>query len=438
MNRETYESKRCSLEAAVGLIESNQRIVMSPGSVEPLEIVDLLPSIADRVKNVTLTTMLSMKLHEIYTNPKCADSFRVESSFYSMPLRIASKNRVSEFIPSHLRNVGPLCSQKRTDILFTMVSPMDKYGYFSMGCTGSIMQYDILKNVDKVVALVNPQMPRTFGDTAIHLDQIDYICEIDRPLLTLPEPTLTEEDMKIGSYISELIEDGSTIQLGIGAITNAAALQLKNKKNLGIHTEMLSDAMVELCKAGAVNGSQKTLHPNKIVTVFTLGSKKSYDFIDDNPAVLHLRCSYTNNPSVIAKNDKMISVNTTIQIDLLGQCASETVGLQQISGTGGQVETAIGAQMAKGGKSIMALRSTAEIKKKGSEEKVTVSKIVPFLDPGTVVTMTRTDVDYVVTEYGIARLKGATVSERVKRLIEIAHPDFRETLTETAKSNYLI
>lgn len=433
MIKKDYKNKTISLDEAVGLIKSDDFVVFAPGSTEPIEIIDRLTSIADKVNNVTLSTLLSLKLHEVFKDPNYKESFNVESAFYSPPLRLANKLGISTFIPSHLRNVGPSLSKERANILYTMVAPMDKHGYFSMGTTGGVYQYDVLENVDKVVAIVNPQMPRTFGDTSIHFNQIDYFCEIDRPILALPDPVITDEDLKIGEYISELIEDGSTIQLGIGAIPNAAALKLMNKKDLGVHTEMLNDAIVDLYEAGVVTGNKKTLYPKKIVTCFTLGTQKLYDFVNDNPSILHLRCSYTNNPFVVAQNHKMVSVNTTLQIDFTGQCASESIINQQISGTGGQVETAIGAQMAVGGKSIIALRSTATIKKPGSDEMIRVSKIVPFLEKGTVVTLARTDVDYVVTEYGVAKLKGATVRDRAKMLISIAHPDFRDELTEEAK-----
>lgn len=435
MLKEKYNKKVISIDEAVGMIKSNDSVVVAPGCAEPSEIMDRLPSIADNVENVTLTTMLSMKMYDVYKDSKYKGIVNVESAFYSLPLRIANKFKISTFVPSHLRNVGPSMGKKRTNILYTMVSPMDNHGYFSMGPSGCIDQYDVLENVDKVVALVNPQMPRTFGDTSLHIDRIDYVCEVDRPLPTLPEPVIGEEDMKIGEYISELVDDGSTIQLGIGAIPNAAALKLMNKKDLGIHTEMLNDAMVDLCEAGVVTGNKKTIYPKKIITAFTLGTKKVYDFIDNNPSILHLRCSHTNDPFVVAQNYKMVSINTTLQIDLTGQCASESIINEQISGTGGQVETAIGAQMGKEGKSIIALRSTANIKKAGTDEKVRVSKIVPYLEKGTIVTLARTDVDYVVTEYGVAKLKGYSVSDRAKMLINIAHPDFREELTEVAKKN---
>jgi len=438
MIRKTYEDKIISLDEAVGLIKENDSVVFSPAHTEPLEIIERLPSIADRVKNVTLSTMLSLRLHEIYKDPKYKGIFNIESAFYSPPLRMANKFGISTFIPSHLRNVGPNTSKKRANILYTVVAPMDKHGYFSMGCSGTIYQYDVLRNVDKIVALVNPQMPRTFGDTSIHFSQIDHICQIDRPIITLPDPVISDEDMRIGEYVSELIEDGSTIQLGIGSIPNAAALKLINKKDLGIHTEMLNDSMVDLCEAGVITGNRKTLHPKKIVTTFTLGTQKVYDFIDDNPSVLHLRCSYANNPFVVAQNYRMVSVNTTLQIDFSGQCASESIINEQISGTGGQVETAIGAQMSEGGKSIITLQSTANIKKPGSNEKIRVSKIVPYLEKGTAVTLGRTDVDYVVTEYGIAELKGNSLKDRAKMLINIAHPDFRDELMEEAKRNGIL
>jgi len=238
--------------------------------------------------------------------------------------------------------------------------------------------------------------------------------------------------LKIGGYIADLIEDGSTIQLGIGGIPNAVAAKLKNKKNLGIHTEMMTDGMVDLVNAGAVNGKEKTLYPNKIIATFALGTKKLYDFLDDNPSVLIKDGHWVNDPYVIGQNCKMISINTTIEIDLTGQCCSESIGYKQFSGTGGQADTAIGAQISKAGKSFIALYSTAMVRSGEGDQRQLISKIRPTLKPGAAVSLSRNDVDYVVTEYGVASLRGTSLRERAERLIAIAHPDFRDLLEKEA------
>lgn len=433
-----YQQKKIAIEEAAALIRTGDRIVVSPGASEPKGLLEQLPSIADKVRDVTLFTMLSMAMYEIYRDPKFKGVFQIESAFYSKPIRHAHKIVGTTFIPAHLRNVGPILTEKRTDILFTVVSPMDRHGFFSMGPDGGVYQKDVIGAAKKIVAIVNPNCPRTFGDSVVHISEVDYICESVHPLGILPQSEPSEEETRIADFIADLIDDGATIQLGIGGIPNAVANKLVNKRDLGVHTEMMNDAILKLVEAGAVNGSRKSLHPQKIVTCFTLGSQKLYDFIHDNPSVLHFRCSYTNNPSVIAQNNNMVSVNTTLQVDFSGQCASESIVDEQISGTGGQVETAVGAQLAPGGKSIIALESTALVKDRETGEMKRLSKIVPRLSEGTFVTLARTEVDYVVTEYGIGRLKGATISERAKMLIGLAHPDFRDELLDQARRNQIL
>ena len=241
----------------------------------------------------------------------------------------------------------------------------------------------------------------------------------------------------IGQYVADLIEDGSTLQLGIGGIPNAVAAALRDKHDLGVHTEMLSDSLIGLYKAGIVTNHAKTIYKDKMVTAFSYGSKAAYDFLDNNPNVLHLEVGHVNDPSVIRQNRKMVSVNTTLQIDLMGQCASEAIGTLQLSGTGGQTETASGARQSEGGKSIIALHSTANVKDESGERR-RISTILGVQPAGTVISLLRADVDYVVTEYGVASLRGASLKDRAQELIGIAHPDYREWLTREARKYYLI
>jgi acyl-CoA hydrolase len=314
---------------------------------------------------------------------------------------------------------------------------MDKHGFLSLSLSATY-EREIIEGADLVILEVNPNYPRTFGDTTIHISQIDNIVEVNYPVPELSNGEPDEKDKIIGKYIADLVEDGSTIQLGIGGIPNAVASQLVNKKDLGIHTEMFTDGMVDLFKVGAITGRKKTLLPEKMVATFALGSKKLYDFIDDNPGVQILNGKWVNDPYVIGKNYKMVSINTTLEIDLTGQCCSESIGHLQFSGTGGQADTAIGAQLSQMGKSIIALYSTANIRVPGSEGRKTISKIVPRLTHGAVVSLSRNDVDFVVTEYGVAPLRGTSVRDRVKKLINIAHPDFRDELLEEGKKLKLI
>lgn len=277
---------------------------------------------------------------------------------------------------------------------------------------------------------VNPNFPRTFGDTMIHISQVDALVESDRPIPAVNPAPYTELDATIGKYVASLVEDGSTIQLGIGNIPNAVANELKAKKHLGIHTEMFTETMVDLIECGAVDNSRKGFCDGYSVASFTMGSQRLYDFLHNNPTVLFKSCTFSNDPWTIAKNNKFVSINATLEIDLTGQCCSESVGHVQFSGSGGQAETVQGSQMSPGGKSILAMHATYT-----DREGKLRSKIVPFLAKGAVVTTSRNDVDYVVTEYGIAWLRGLNVKHRVQELVKIAHPDFRQWLLDEAEKN---
>ncbi|MFN2302986.1 MAG: acetyl-CoA hydrolase/transferase family protein, partial [Anaerolineales bacterium] len=271
---------------------------------------------------------------------------------------------------------------------------------------------------------INENLPWTFGDTLVHISEIDYVVENHVPVVELPSAPPSEIEQKIGGYIAELIDDGSTIQLGIGGIPNAITAFILERKDLGIHTEMVIDGMVDLVEAGVVTNRKKTLHPGKIIGAFALGTNKLYRFLHRNKDVEIYRGHYTNDPYVIAKNFKMISVNTAIQVDILGQVCSQSIGTRQFSGTGGQLDTHRGAQMSEGGRGIIALRSTA---KNGS-----ISTIVPTLAPGAGVTVPSQDVDTIITEYGIAELRGRCVKDRMEALIRIAHPNFRDWIRDEA------
>lgn len=307
------------------------------------------------------------------------------------------------------------------DVALIQVSKPDEHGYCSFGVSSDYTKpaADCAKIV---IAEVNKQMPRTMGNSFIHVSDMDFIVESDHPIIELPLPKIGEVEKAIGRNCAELVEDGSTLQLGIGAIPDAVLLFLKDKKDLGIHSEMISDGVVELVEAGVITNKNKTLHPGKSVVTFLMGTKRLYDYADNNPAVEMYPVSYVNDPKVIMQNNQMVSINSCVQVDFYGQVASESIGAKQISGVGGQVDFVRGASMSLDGKgkSIIAMPSTAS---KGK-----VSRIVPMLDEGAPVTTSRNDVDYIVTEYGIAHLKGKTNKGRARALINIAHPDFREEL----------
>ena len=315
---------------------------------------------------------------------------------------------------------------RRPHMFVGTCTPPDEKGFVSLSL-GITYEKDILEVAEVVVLEVNDKLPRTFGDTQVHVSEVDYFVEYSQNPPAIPEPQPDEAAMKIGKHIADLIEDGSTIQLGIGEIPNAAALMLRSKKDLGVHTEMMVDSMMELYDMGVITNKKKSLHKGKFICTFAMGSEKLYEWLDNNPAVEFLRGSYVNDPSVVRQNSKMVSINTCMMIDFTGQVASEGIGTQQYSGTGGQSDTAVGAieGLDGKGKSIIACRSTA----KGG----TISTIVPVLPPGTGVTLHRSDTDYIVTEYGSVRLTGRTVRERTELLISIAHPDFREELRKQAE-----
>ena len=301
------------------------------------------------------------------------------------------------------------------------------HGYFSCGTAADLS--DIRKRAKKIFLEVNPTMPRTFG-SFIHITEIDGLMENNTPITEVASPPITEDDLKIGGMIADMIPDGATLQLGIGGIPNAVAKALSSKKDLGIHSEMFCDSMVDLYRMGVITNERKKIHPGKSVVTFTFASRGTYDFIDDNPAVEFLPVDYVNDPRIIAQNDNVISINSCMEVDLFGQVCSETMGMMNYSGVGGQVDFIRGAAASKGGKSFLAFKSSA---KKGS-----LSKIKPILTEGSCVSTTRNDVDYLVTEFGVERLKGMTCSQRAKAIIRIAHPAFREELTAAAKKMHLI
>lgn len=436
-----YNEKKITVEEAIQKINSGDHVVSGLAAAEPKKILEKLHLLKTYNKeSVIISTCLPMGEYKYFMSPEYKKNIFMEGWFYSATLRKAHREfKNVSYIPNHLHLSGhDRLKNRPVNVYIGNASPMDAHGFLSLGVSATYERMMVGK-ADIVILEVNPNVPRSFGDTTIHLDDVDYIIETDYQLPILPNPMPSDKDMRIGESIAKLVEDGSTIQLGIGGIPNAVSNFLKDKKDLGIHTEMLTDGMVELVEAGVVTNRQKNFYPNKIIATFALGSQKLYDFVHDNPGLLIKNGNWVNDPAIIGKNDKMVSINTTMEIDLTGQCCSESIGHKQFSGTGGQADTAIGAQRSKGGKSIIALYSTANIRQKGTEERVRVSKIVPMLKQGANVTLSRNDVDYVVTEYGVAALTGASVRERAKRLIEIAHPDYREELRAQGKAlGYII
>ena len=426
--------KYITAEEAVQLVKSNDHVVVGMTAAEPQAFMKILHTVADRVKNVVVSNCLPILEAEFFTNPAYKDSFKVAGWFYTATLRKYHKNGNISFIPNHLHLAGKKrFEHMKPNIFVTAASMPDENGYISLSIQ-NVYERDAIDLADIVIVEVNPNFPRTFGDNQVHIDEVDYIIQSNYPVPTIINAEPNEKDMLIGKEIAKHIPDGATIQLGIGGIPNAVAYFLKDKKDLGIHTEMFTNGMMDLIKDGIVTGKKKNYMPGKHVCAFAFGSKELYKFLDNNPDVYFMRGIEANDPHVVGLNDNQISINTTLEVDLTGQVASESIGHVQFSGTGGQSDTAVGAQNAKNGKSFIALYSTAMVRNKQTGEKEEISKIVTTLKPGAAVTLSRNDVDYVVTEYGCVSLRGTTIEERVRLLISIAHPKFREQLTEEAKA----
>ena len=424
--------KYVNIDEVIDLVKSDTQIVVGSAAAEPREFVTNLHKAAGRVSNVTITNCLPIADSKFFIDEEYRDNFFLDGWFYTGVLRKMHKHGNISFIPNNLHFAGTKrLAYRKVDMFVTAASMPDKHGYVSLSLS-NIYEKEILEQADIVVLEINENFPRTFGDTEVHISDVDYLVKTDYNPPVLPDVEPNEKDTIIGNLIAEKINDGDTIQLGIGGIPNAVAKALVHKKDLGIHTEMFTSGMIDLIESGAVTGKKKTLHKGKHVCCFAFGNQRLYDYLDHNPAVMVLRGSYVNDPAVIGLNDNQVSINSTLEVDLTGQCASESIGTTHFSGTGGQTDTAVGAQNAKNGRSFISLYSTAMVRNPETGEKEEVSKIVTTLKPGAAVSLSRNDVDYVVTEYGIVSLRGTNIRERAKLLISIAHPKFREQLKKEA------
>ena len=416
--KEYYQAHTMTAEEAVLHIHSGDRVVIAHACGEPSYLVDAMVSNASAYRGVEIVHLVSMGKAE-YCQPQYAENFRHNAIFLGGATRAAIAEGRGDFTPSFFFEIPRLFhTTLPVDVALVMVTPPDENGMCSLGVSVDYTM-EAVKCAKTVIAQVNPKMPWTGPHSLVSVEELDCIVEYDAPLIELQPPKIGEVEKAIGEHCASLIPDGATLQLGIGAIPDAVLLFLKHKKDLGIHSEMVSDGVVELAEAGVITNAKKTLNPGKFVATFLMGTRRLYDFVDHNPDMDLRPVDYVNNPFVISQNDNMVSINSCVQVDLMGQVASESIGPRQISGVGGQVDFVRGASASKGGVSIMAMPSTVKGK---------ISKIVPLLDEGAAVTTSRNDVDYVVTEYGVAPLKGRTLRQRARNLIAIAHPDFQDKL----------
>jgi len=426
--QELYHAKLKSPDEAVALIPDGASIVQPIIAGEPPALLAAIASAArqGRFSKLTMRALLPfVATKATVLQPDLKEIIRWESLFLGGADRDAVKEGRAGFTPNYFHQVPRLLSEFiPVDVCIATVSPMDKHGYMSLGV--AVDYTSTAARVARVLLLeVNEHMPRIHGRSFIHIAEATAVVENNAPLPELPPPAPRPEDEAIGRAIAEMVPDGATVQLGIGGIPNAVAQYLHDHRELGIHSEMFTDSMVDLIEDGVATGTRKTLHPQKAVFTFAAGSQRTYRFLDDNPYCEAHPVSYTNDPATIARNNDLISVNAAIEVDLTGQCCSESMGPVQFSGTGGQVDFARGAFNSPGGKSFIAFYSTA----KSGE----VSRVVPTLTPGAAVTTPRQEVHYLVSEHGVALLKGKSVPERAQAIIGLAHPKFRELLTHGAR-----
>ncbi len=424
-----YSERRCTAQDAVQAIRSGNRVFLTGNCSVPRMIMQALCERAKDLTDVEIVQVLTIG-DNAYVKPEMQGHIRVNTLFISDNVREAVQQGRADFTPVFLSEIPALYrTELPLDVAIIHVSPPDEHGFCSFGIEVGVTK-PAAEAAQIVIAEVNPQMPRTLGDSFIHVSKLNYIVEVDYPLpeIRMGEPSPIQQ--AIGQCVADLIEDGSTLQTGIGGIPDAVLRYLGNKKHLGIHTELFSDGVIDLVNQGIITNEAKTLHPGKMIAGFVLGTQQLYDFIHDNPIVELHPTDYVNDPFRIAQNDKMVSINSAIEVDLTGQVCADSIGPKFYSGVGGQIDFVRGAARSRGGKPIIALPSTAK--------EDTVSKIVWQLKPGAGVVTTRNDVRYIVTEFGVAYLHGKTISQRVKALIAVAHPRFREELEAKARElNYI-
>ena len=428
--QDLYQQKRGTAEDAIAQIKNGDFIIVPTGVGEPPTLLTMLSEQRRRFNDVKVAQILAVRKYG-YIDPETVDHVRHVAFFFGAASRAGGQSGWIDFIPSYFSEMPGMIERGQipADVVLSMASPMDSHGYFSLSL-GADYTMAAVARARAVVLEVNPNVPFANGNCHVHISQVAALVESSEPVLEVGLPKIGPVQQAIGKYVADMIDDGSTLQIGYGGIPDAVVMQLTSKHDLGIHTEMIGDGILTLLESGAVTNKKKTFMPGKMVATFALGSKKLYQFMERNPALEIHPVDFTNDPYLAAQNDKLVAINATLQIDLLGQCGSESLGHLPYSGTGGQVDFVRAANRSRGGKAFIVLPSTA----KGDS----ISRIVPVLTPGTHVSTGKNDINYVVTEFGVAQLRGKTAKQRAQEMIAIAHPDFRAELTDAARQMRLL
>lgn len=427
----TWRDRILSADDAAAQVRSGNRIFLTGNCSTPQEFLKALIARYEDLREVEAVQLLDFGSTKPYITPDIAQHIRVNNLFIGPTARKSVNEGLADFTPINLSEIPYLFRSGRylLDVAVIQVSPPDAHGYCSYGVEVGVTK-SAAESAGIVIAEVNPNMPRTLGDSFIHVDQITHFIEVDYPIPEVILPDVNETQIKIAKHVTEYIPDAATLQTGIGGIPDAVLRQLVGHKNLGIHTELFSDGVMDLIERGIITNARKSIHPGKVVSGFVIGSRKLYDYIHDNPIFELHPTEYVNDPFIIAQNDRMVSINSALEVDITGQVCADSIGTQFYSGVGGQVDFVRGAARSNGGITIIALPSTAR--------KNTISRIVPQLKTGAGVTTSRNDVRMIATEFGLADLWGLTINQRVEALVQIAHPDFRDELLRYASENNFI
>ncbi|MFZ3081514.1 acetyl-CoA hydrolase/transferase family protein [Rhodoferax ferrireducens] len=425
-----YKKKRGTAQDAIDQVKNGDFIIVPTGVGEPPTLLTELSVQRRRFQGVKVAQILAVRKFG-YIDPETVEHVCHVAFFFGASTRSGGQSGWIDFIPSYFSEMPSLIERGQipADVVFSLASPMDQHGYFSLSLGADYTMAAVAK-ARAVVLEVNPNVPFAYGNCHVHISQVTALVESSEPVMEVGLPKIGPVQVAIGKYVADMIDDGSTLQIGYGGIPDAVVMQLTHKHDLGVHTEMIGDGILTLVESGAITNRKKTYLPGKMIATFSLGSKKLYQFMDHNPALEIHPVDFTNDPYLAAKNDKLMAINATLQIDLLGQCGSESLGSVPYSGTGGQADFVRAANRSRGGKAFIVLPSTAQNDR--------ITRIVPTLAPGTHMSTSKNDINYVVTEFGVAQLRGKSAKQRAQEMISIAHPDFRAELTEAAQQMHIL